>query len=513
MVKKFNLSEAAAEVLNKSISTARAKQEGPSRLPTSVVAGQKEVGDIGTEVTKTTDAGPDATKGVATATPPGATPPVGAEPMKKLKGQPAEAGSVEHPEGKPGRQMMDKNKGATFETYHEETEEDEDNMVAEAEDEGYEDENEEYEQFDEAVDMSDAKSVATHLAKKAISLHGISNPNRAAHHAKNASAIEATINRVKSSSSPSELAKAHTEVGSVSAARRRMNVGRAMSSAEKSAHKSLQSGVVNHLQQHLAQHHAAFRDAAAKFAAKKTSMKEDIDALMQGESLSEEFVQKATTIFEAAVMSRVEEIAEEMEQEYAQQFDSAITELKEDFANKIDDYLNYMVEEWMEENKLAIESGLRSEIVEDFIGGLRNLFAEHYIDIPEEKVDVVEELTQTVEDLEGKLNEQIARSIELKKEINEHKKIQAVQAVCEGLTQTQVEKLKSLAESVEFTSEEDFTEKLNTLKEAYVPSTVKTAEKSALEEGVEVPDDKPAKVSADPLVDAVARTISKSVLK
>lgn len=400
MVKKFNLSEAAAEVLNKSISTARAKQEGPSRLPTSVVAGQKEVGDIGTEVTKTTDAGPDATKGVATATPPGATPPVGAEPMKKLKGQPAEAGSVEHPEGKPGRQMMDKNKGATFETYHEETEEDEDSMVAEAEekeDEGHEDEKE-----DKA------------LIKKMV---------------------------------------------------------------------------------------------------KKTSMKEDIDALMQGESLSEEFVQKATTIFEAAVMSRVEEIAEEMEQEYAQQFDSAITELKEDFANKIDDYLNYMVEEWMEENKLAIESGLRSEIVEDFIGGLRNLFAEHYIDIPEEKVDVVEELTQTVEELEGKLNEQISRSIELKKEINEHKKIQAVQAVCEGLTQTQVEKLKSLAESVEFTSEEDFTEKLNTLKEAYVPSTVKTAEKSALEEGVEVPDDKPAKVSADPLVDAVARTISKSVLK
>jgi hypothetical protein len=172
-----------------------------------------------------------------------------------------------------------------------------------------------------------------------------------------------------------------------------------------------------------------------------------------------------------------------------------------------------MVEEWMEENKLAIESGLRSEIVEDFIGGLRNLFAEHYIDIPEEKVDVVEELTQTVEELEEKLNEQINRSIELRKEINEHRKFQAVQAVCEGLTQTQVEKLKSLAESVEFTSEEDFAEKLNTLKEAYVPSSVKTAEKSALEEGVEIPEDKPTKLSADPLVDAVARTISKSVLK
>jgi len=172
-----------------------------------------------------------------------------------------------------------------------------------------------------------------------------------------------------------------------------------------------------------------------------------------------------------------------------------------------------MVQEWMEENQLAIESGLRSEIVEDFIVGLRNLFAEHYIDIPEEKVDAVEELAGKVEELEEELNEQIQRSVELSKTINEYEKIQAVQAVCEGLTQTQVEKLKSLAESVEFTSEEDFTEKLNTLKEAYAPSTVKAGEKSALEEGVEVPEDKPTKMSSDPLVDAVAKTISKSVLK
>ena len=397
MGKKFNLSEAAADILNKSISTA--KKDAPGRLQTSVVAGQKEVGDIGTEVTKTTDGGPDATKGVPTATPPGATPPVGAEPMKKLKGQPAEQGSVESPEGKPGRQMMDKNKGATFQSYggqHEEVDADEE-VIEEEKEEDHEDEKE------------DKK-----LIKKMV---------------------------------------------------------------------------------------------------KKDSMKEDIDALMQGEDLSEEFVQKATTIFEAAVMSRVQEIVEEMETEYEQQFDSALTELREDFATKIDDYLNYMVQEWMEENQLAIESGLRSEIVEDFIVGLRNLFAEHYIDIPEEKVDAVEELAGKVEELEEELNEQIQRSVELSKTINEYEKIQAVQAVCEGLTQTQVEKLKSLAESVEFTSEEDFTEKLNTLKEAYAPSTVKAGEKSALEEGVEVPEDKPTKMSSDPLVDAVAKTISKSVLK
>jgi hypothetical protein len=401
MVKKFNLSEAAADILNKSVSGAMSKRtDGPSRLPTSVVAGQKEVGDIGTEITKTTDGGPDATKGVPTATPPGATPPVGSEPMKKVTGQPAEQGSVEAPEGKPGTQKMEKNKGATFQSYGQKNEDEEldGEVVAEAEDK------EDHE--DEKKDKAMMKKM---MAKKGL--------------------------------------------------------------------------------------------------------KEDIDALLQGEDLSEEFVSKATTIFEAAVMSRVEEIAEEVEAQLHEQFEQAVEELKEDFAAKIDDYLNYMVEEWMKENELAIESGLRAEIVEDFIGGLKNLFAEHYIDIPEEKVDVVQEMADKVEELEAKLNEEISRSIEFKKEINEHKKVQAVQAVCEGLTQTQVEKLKSLAESVEFTTEEEFTEKVNTLKEAYAPSNVKAGEKSALEEGVEVPEDKPSKASSDPLINAAVNSISKSVQK
>ena len=402
MVKKFNLSEAAADILNKSISSAKKGTEGPSKLPTSVVAGQKDVGEIGTQVTKTTDSGPDATKGVATATPPGATPPVGSDPMKKLSGQPAEQGSVEAPEGKPGKQMMAKNKdGVGIQSYggqkNEEVEEDGE-VVFEAE---------------EKEDHEDEKK-------------------------------------------------------------------------DKAMMKKMMS---------------------------KKGLKEDIDALLQGEDLSEEFVSKATTIFEAAVMSRVEELAEEVESQLHEQFEQAVEELKEDFASKIDDYLNYMVEEWMKENELAIESGLRAEIVEDFIGGLKNLFAEHYIDIPEEKVDVVQEMADKVEELEAKLNEEISRSIEFKKEINEHKKVQAVQAVCEGLTQTQVEKLKSLAESVEFTTEEDFTEKVSTLKEAYTPSNIKTGEKSALEEGVEVPEDKPTKVSSDPLINAVVNSISKSVVK
>jgi hypothetical protein len=404
MVKKFNLSEAAAEILSKSISSAKKGTEGTSRLPVSVVAGQKEVGEIGTQVTKTTDGGPDATKGVASATPPGATPPVGSEPMQKLSGQPAEQGSIESPEGKPGKQMMDKNKnGVGIQSYGGQK-------------------NEEVEENGEVVSEAEEKEKEGHEDEK----------------------------------------------------------------QDKAMMKKMMA---------------------------KKNIKEDIDALLQGEELSEEFVSKATTIFEAAVMSRVEEIAEEVEAQMQEQFELAVDELKEDFAAKIDDYLNYMVEEWMKENELAIESGLRSEIVEDFIGGLRNLFAEHYIDIPDEKVDVVQEMAEKVGELEEKLNEEIQKTIEYRKEINEHKKIQAVQAVCEGLTQTQVEKLKSLAESVEFTTEEEFTEKVNVLKEAYAPSNVKYGEPTALQEGVEVPEDKVAKLSGDPLINAAVNSISKSVVK
>jgi hypothetical protein len=407
MVKKFNLSEAAAEILAASVNGKRAQRDsGPSKLSGDVAYGTKEVGDIGTQVTKTTDAGPDLTKGAPTATPPGATPPVGSEPMKKLKGQPAESGAANQPEGKPGRQMMDKNKGATFQSYGEEVEEDEDDeneIIAEAEKE-------------------------------------------------------------------KESGEGHED--------------------------------------------AAQDKKMMKAMMKKKDMKEDIDALLQGEDLSEEFVSKATTIFEAAVNSRVTEIAEELQVELQEQFSDAIDHLKEEFTTKIDDYLNYMVEEWMKENELAIESGLRTEIVEDFIGGMRNLFAEHYIDIPEEKVDVVSELAAKVEELEEKLNEEMHRSIQFKKEINEHKKLEAVQTVCEGLTQTQVEKLKSLAETVEFTTEEEFAEKLETLKEAYtIAPTVKVGEKSALEEGIDVEEVKVERVSHDPLIDAVARSISKSVIK
>ena len=415
---KFNLSEAAKQILvgegaketfDSNISSKASGQDKPQKLNTSVGYGMKDAGDINTQVTKTTDAGPNPTKGTPTATPPGATPPVGSEPMKKLKGQPGEDRAAEESDvqggadsyetirdRKPGmkpKQTMQANPGATFQSYGEETESDEE-VIAEAEHE------------DEKEDKA--------LIKKMM---------------------------------------------------------------------------------------------------KKEKMKEDLDALLSGENLSEEFVQKASTIFEAAVIARAEEVIAEAEVALTEQFEAAVEEIKEDLAAKVDDYLNYMVEEWMKENEIAIEQGLRAEIVEDFITGLKGLFEEHYIDIPADKVDVIGELTEKVDELESALNEQISKGVELTKELNEQKKIEAIYTACEGLTQTQVEKLKSLAEGVEFNTEEEFASKLTTLKESYFRSDVKVADNSSLDDEVQIEEEKKSVASGDPMMELYTKTISQTLVK
>lgn len=242
-------------------------------------------------------------------------------------------------------------------------------------------------------------------------------------------------------------------------------------------------------------------------------MSADVDALLEGESLSEEFKQKATTIFEAAVTSRLQSITEEIENQLTEQFEVAVDQIKEDLANKVDDYLNYMVKEWMEENELAIDNGLRAEISEDFIKGLHNLFSEHYIDVPEEKVDVVEELAARVEELEETLNEQINRGIQLNKELNEQKKLEAIHTACEGLTQTQVEKLKTLAENVEFTTEDEFVTKVETLKESYFRSDVRVANKTSLDDEVLIEEDRKDIKSSSSDIDIYVKAISQTVAK
>jgi tetrahydromethanopterin S-methyltransferase subunit B len=436
---KFNLSEAANAILGEDSramfdSNIKAKQGmrgqdmhqhgqvGQDRVKASVAYGEKDAGVIGHSPEKEDDTLPDYLKGTPSATPPGATPPVGSEKdgvgYSSPKGQPQETmgradlrktyqdeptsyeAIRDRIAGKKPKQTMQMNPGATMQGYGEEAEYDEDSEVFAEE-----------KHDDEAQDK---KMIKKELAREKM----------------------------------------------------------------------------------------------------KEKMREDMDALLGGENLSEEFVSKATTIFEAAVIARAEEVIVAAEEELEEQFVEAVEQVKEDLASKLDDYLNYMVEEWINDNEVAITAGLKAQVVEDFMSGLHNLFKEHYINIPEDQTDVVEELVTRVEELEDELNEQINTSVELTKALNEQLKIEAIHAACEGLTtQTQVEKLKSLAESVEFTNLEEFTEKLDTIKESYFKSPVNSSGSHALNEEVFIEDEKKVSKSNDPDIDLFAKAISKSVNK
>ena len=240
------------------------------------------------------------------------------------------------------------------------------------------------------------------------------------------------------------------------------------------------------------------------------SYEEDIEAMFGDDStISEEFRTKATTIFEARVHDRVSQIQEELESQYAGMLEEAIDEIKSDLTEKVDDYLSYVVEQWIAENEIAIDSGLRSELTEEFIAGLRNLFAEHYIDVPEDKVNLVDELAGKVEELEGKLNEEIERGISFAKALVESRKNEVTREVCEGLTTTQIEKMKTLAESVQFSTEDEYKSKIESIRENYFPSGMKIATEEHLHEEVEDTDAKKVNIH-DPLVAMVSQAISKT---
>ena len=197
------------------------------------------------------------------------------------------------------------------------------------------------------------------------------------------------------------------------------------------------------------------------------SIKEDVDALLEGEQLSEDFRKKAETIFESAVLTRVQQEVAVLEEAYAKSLQEEVNNVVVELQEHVDQYLSYVAEEWVKENEIAIESGLKTELTEDFISGLRNLFAEHYIDIPDEKVDVLEEMNSKLEQLENQLNEEIKKNVEYSKVINEASKSLIIAEACEGLTDTQAEKLKVLAENIGFTTPEEYSEKVQTLSESY----------------------------------------------
>jgi len=196
-------------------------------------------------------------------------------------------------------------------------------------------------------------------------------------------------------------------------------------------------------------------------------IEEDVNALLGGEELSEEFKEKARVIFEAALTSKIKEIQESLEVQYAERLDEERQALKGELTERVDAYLEYVCEEWMTENELAIEHGLKTEMTESFLSGMKGLFEEHYVTIPEEKYDVLESMVEKLDDMETKLNEQIEKNIGLNRRLAESTADTVLSIVSEGLAETQKEKLASLAESVEFESEEEYREKLETLKESY----------------------------------------------
>ena len=205
---------------------------------------------------------------------------------------------------------------------------------------------------------------------------------------------------------------------------------------------------------------------------KEIDVKEHVDALMNGEGdLSEEFKRKAATVFEAAVKSKIRDEVARLENEYKSELDESIKTTKEELSEKVDTYLNYVVEEWMKENELAIERGLKGEIAEDFISGLKTLFEDHYVDIPDEKYDVLEAQSEKITELEKKLNEEMGKVIDLKNSNSTLVREQVISETTSDLTDTEIEKFKSLTEDVEFTDGESFKEKLDTLKESYFPKT------------------------------------------
>jgi hypothetical protein len=219
-------------------------------------------------------------------------------------------------------------------------------------------------------------------------------------------------------------------------------------------------------------------------------IEEDVQALVEGEDLSEEFKDKAKVIFEAALRSKVNEIREVLDEQYQQAYEERLYEevgsMKEELQERVDSYLEYVADEWMQENNLAIEYGIKEQLSESFLINLKNLFEDHYVQLPEEKYDVLENMVEKLDEMETKLNEQIERNIQLNRRLSESVADRIFDVVSDGLAITQKEKLASLAESVEFESEEEYREKLETLKESYFPSrtTSPTAQPETLSEGV-----------------------------
>ena len=239
----------------------------------------------------------------------------------------------------------------------------------------------------------------------------------------------------------------------------------------------------------------------------------DVQALLEGEELSEEFQSKARTIFETAIKSKVAEIKEELNESYANALVEELETIKTGLTERVDSYLEYVADEWMQENKLAVENGLKTEMTESFLEGMKSLFEEHYVTIPEEKYDVLNSMVDKLDEMENKLNEQIERNMALNSRLAESTADVIFADVAEGLADTQKEKLATLAENVEFESESDYREKVSTLKESYFPTKTSTPKSTSENLSEEVSTDEVAPQEYAPAMQAYLNTLSRSAKK
>ena len=237
----------------------------------------------------------------------------------------------------------------------------------------------------------------------------------------------------------------------------------------------------NKVEQAITEEPAEEEEVVAEDSVEEIDVSADVEALLQGEELSEEFQEKAKTIFEAAINSKVDAIQKELETIYSEKLAEEIESTKTSLTERVDSYLEYVADEWLHENQLAVDQGLKAEMSESFMTGLKGLFEEHYVSVPEEKYDVLESMVNKLDEMESKLNEQIDKNIALNKRLSESTSDGILSDVSEGLAVTQKEKLASLAESVEFESEENYREKLVTLRNSYFPNSAPSAQRDNTE--------------------------------
>ena len=239
----------------------------------------------------------------------------------------------------------------------------------------------------------------------------------------------------------------------------------------------------------------------------------DVQALLEGEELSEEFQDKARTIFEGAIRSKVATIKEDLQEAYAQALVEELDEIKKGLTERVDSYLEYVCDEWFQENALQVETGLKSEMTESFLEGMKSLFEEHYVTVPEEKYDVLNSMVDKLDEMENKLNEQIDRNVALNRRLAESNADGVFASVSEGLADTQKEKLATLAENVEFESETDYREKLETLKESYFPSKTSAPKNTSENLSEEVSTDEAPSIDVAPRMQAYLDVLSRAVKK